>query len=165
MSVLLCCKLILQSCKTLCTQKFLDTSQIPFNNPSWDTMSWRPWSLLAFSENLDSLGNKSMYSWWVLSDVVDVMNIHHGCIYHQTSLDGCTGGQPWTKEKTQCQVAIQTTPWSLVEFHKDSQTLEGKSSLHFHHRGPCSVQTQEDCMRNFLRKASLAAYLHGNQTF
>lgn len=51
-SALLCCKLILQRCKSLCTQKLLDTRQIPFNNPGWGTTSWRPWSLLAFSEKI-----------------------------------------------------------------------------------------------------------------
>lgn len=93
--VLLCCKLILQSCKTLCTQKILDPSQIPFNSPKWGTMSWRPWGLLAFPGNPDSQRNKSAFSWWVLSDAVNVMNTHHTC--HPALLDGCTGGQPWTK--------------------------------------------------------------------
>jgi len=33
---------------------------------------------------------------------------------------------------------------------QDSQTLEGKSSLNFHHRGPCFVQPWDDCTSNCL---------------
>lgn len=142
-SVLSCCKHILQICKTLCTQKFLYTGQIPFNNPSWDTMSWRPWSLLAFSENLDSLGNKPMYSRWVLSGVEGVMNIHHGFIYHQTLWNGCTEGQPWMKEKTQCQAAIQATHYHLSRL---SRTVKLQKV-----RAPCVFITEDHALSKHRR--------------
>lgn len=141
-SVLLCCKLILQSCKTSCTQTFLDSSQIPFNNPSWGTMSWRPWSLLAFSENLDSLGNtvyvQLVSSFWCCRWYEYTSQMYLPTIKpHWT--DGCTGGQPWTEEENPvpscCTSNTVITCWGSPGHSK------GKTSVHFHHRGPCSVQT------------------------
>lgn len=124
-SVLLCCKLILQSCKTLCTQTFLDTSQIPFNNPSWGTMSWRPWSLLAFSENLDSRENTAyvqlVSSFWCCRCYEYTSRMYLPTIkpHWMAALEG----SPGQKKKTQCQVAVQAIQWSLVEAHQDIQKV------------------------------------------
>lgn len=130
-SVVLCCKLILRSCKTLCTQKFLEPAK--FRSI---ILSEAPWS-----KDLGvCLPRQLMSSSWCCRCYNYTSQMH----VRSNFIGGlCCWADLDRQERNQCRAAMQKPEWSLVQAHQDSRTLEGKSSVDFHQWEPCSVQTRE----------------------